>query len=105
MTVPSSSRHRPGRDEITLTVVEGRRLCYSRDHRTQGRLAEVIVVFGELGTDFQDALWRELWGRSLAMCGDCLNLTRTVVIARRPNLVIHDRRPRSLGHASGVRAG
>jgi hypothetical protein len=92
MTVRPSPRCRPGRDEITLTIVEGRRLCYSRDHRTQGRLAEVIVVFGELGTDFQDALWRELWGRSLAMCGDCLDLTRTVAIARRPALVIQDHR-------------
>jgi hypothetical protein len=92
MTVPSPSRHRPGRDEIILTAVEGRHRCYSRDHRTQGRPAEVIVIFGQLGTDFLDALWRELWGQSLPMCGDCLNLTRTVAMARRPALVIKDRR-------------
>ena len=44
MTTPA-----PGHDQITLTVPDGRHLCHDRQHRNLGRLAEVIVTFGQLG--------------------------------------------------------
>ena len=39
----------PGHDEITLTVPTGPHLCCDRAHRRLGRLADVIVSFGQLG--------------------------------------------------------
>jgi hypothetical protein len=83
----------PGQDEITLAAPPGRCLCHAREHRKLGTLAEVIVTFGELGTGWRDALWRECWGRSFAMCGLCWEQTRTLATARLPCLVIRDTRP------------
>ena len=49
----------PSLDEITLTVPDGRHLCQDRQHRNLGRLAGVIVTFGQLGIPGtpRDAFW------------------------------------------------
>ena len=79
----------PGHDEIVVAAAAGRHLCSSREHARLGRLAEVIVVFGELGTRWQkDALWQDLWGRSFPLCGECWQVAREVAGARRPGLVV-----------------
>jgi hypothetical protein len=79
----------PGHDEITVAAAAGRQLCSSREHARLGRLAEVIAVFGELGTRWRkDALWQDLWGRSFALCGDCWQAARRIAETHRPSLVI-----------------
>jgi hypothetical protein len=83
---------RPGRDQITLTPADGRYLCFARQHRTLGKLADVLVTFGELGEVFKDSLWRETWGTTYAMCAGCWHTTATIAQAHRPRLVIHDHR-------------
>jgi hypothetical protein len=82
----------PGPDEIAVAAPQGRPLCHSLTCRNQGRLAEVIVTFGQLGTSWRDALWLDSWGRSYPMCGECWDNTRQVALARRPALVICDHR-------------
>jgi hypothetical protein len=79
----------PGHDEIIVAAVAGRHLCSSREHARLGRLAEVIVVFGELGTRWhKDALWQDLWSRSFVLCGECWQAARQVAESRRPGLVV-----------------
>lgn len=79
----------PGHDEIIVAVAAGRQLCSSREHARLGRLAEVIAVFGQLGTRWHpEALWQDLWGRSFALCGECWQAARRVAETRRPNLVV-----------------
>ncbi len=80
----------PGLDQITLTAPQGQHLCHDRQHRALGRLAEVIVTFGELGTPDlpREALWPGCWGRSYPMCGPCWDTTRQVAQKARPHLVI-----------------
>jgi hypothetical protein len=82
----------PGHDEIILTVPGAPDLCNDRAHRNQGRLAQVIVTFGQFGTLHEpcQALWPESWGRSVPLCATCWDTTRQVVQKYRPNLVIHD---------------
>jgi len=82
----------PGYDQITLTIPDGQHLCQDRHHRNRGRLADVIVTFGQLGIPGtpRDAFWPETWGRSYPMCSPCWDTTREVVQKHRPNLVIHD---------------
>ncbi len=83
---------RPGHDQIILTRPEGRHLCTDRHHRNLGRLAEVIVTFGQLGVPGtpREAFWPECWGRSYAMCGPCWKGAREITRKARPVLVIHD---------------
>jgi hypothetical protein len=85
----------PGRDEIVLTLPQGRHLCNSRTHRKAGRLAEVIVIFGilaDLGSHARsrNALWPETWHKSYPMCSECWELTREVAVGRRLGLAIRD---------------
>jgi hypothetical protein len=82
----------PANDEIILTVPEGRHLCNDRQHRSLGRLAEVIVTFGQLGIPGtpREAFWPECWGRSYPMCSPCWEATRQIVQKARPHLVIRD---------------
>jgi len=82
----------PGHDKITLTVPEGRHLCNDRQHRNLGRLADVIVTFGQLGTPGtpRQAFWPECWGRSYPMCSPCWQTTRQIARKARPNLAIHE---------------
>lgn len=82
----------PGRDEITVTAPGGQDLCNDRAHRIEGRLAEVVVTFGQLGEQpwQRESLWPECWGRSYPMCGPCWDKTRQVAIKARPALVIRD---------------
>ena len=86
------SAARPGRDEITLAIPDGRRLCSDRAHRDLGRLADVIVTFGQLGDPHvpRECLWRECWGRCYPMCSACWVNTRQVAQKARPSLVIHE---------------
>jgi hypothetical protein len=91
----------PGRDEIVVTAAEGRHLCFSREHRAVGRLADVIVAFGQLGTRFTDELWHEAWGRAIPMCAACWEDTRRIAEALRPGLTV--RGPGE--HASGGGGG
>ena len=83
---------RPGHDEITLAVAEGRHLCNDRQHRTLGKLADVVVIFGQFGIPGtpRDAFWPECWGHSYPMCAPCWENTRQVAQKARPNLVIRD---------------
>jgi hypothetical protein len=90
--MPSSPRRRPGRDEITVMAADGRQVCFALEHCRAGTAAAVVVFFGELGSGPGDGLWPRVWGTSLAMCWDCWAITRTVATARRPHLVICDRR-------------
>jgi hypothetical protein len=90
---PASPPRQPGRDEITVAPVRGRSLCYARGHRALGKLADVMVTFGELGTGPGDALWQEVWGASVPMCTNCWAITCTVATARRPRLAVRDLRP------------
>ena len=85
------SAARPGHDEITLTIPHSRHLCSDRAHRTAGRLADVIVSFGQLGNPRlpRECLWRECWGRSYPMCAACWESSRQIVKKARPQLVIH----------------
>jgi hypothetical protein len=92
----------PGRDEIVLASPQGQPPCQDREHRTSGRLAEVIVTFGQLADPGSypyspDALWPECWGRSFAMCGQCWKRTRQVARAARESVLIRD----TTGPASG----
>ena len=82
----------PSHDEIILTVSGAPHLCNDRAHRNQGRLAQVIVTFGQIGALYEPrrALRPESWGRSVPMCAACWDTTREVVRKHRPNLVIHD---------------
>ncbi len=80
----------PGPDEIIVTVPQGRHLCNSREHRQLGRLAEVIVAFGQLGTHWPDALWPDCWGRSYPMCGPRWQTTRQAAQNARPSVLIRD---------------
>lgn len=96
---PTSPGRRPGRDEITVTAVGGRHLCFARKCRDLGKLADVIVIFGELGSGHGDALWKQVWNTSQAMCTDCLNLALAVITARRPHVVVHDSRTPAPGGA------
>ena len=82
----------PGHDEITLTVPTGPHLCCDRAHRRLGRLADVIVSFGQLGDPRipRECLWRECWGNSYSMCAACWQYTRQIARKVRPNLVIHE---------------
>jgi hypothetical protein len=101
MTVASLDP-RPGVDEVTVIAAKGRHDCAGLELCRVGKPAEVIVFFGRLGTGPGDALWPAVWGKSLPMCGGCWDITRTVATARRPQLVIWDRRvpaPRSGGDA------
>jgi len=80
----------PGRDEIILTAPTAGELCSSREHRQAGRLAQMVVTLGQMGTADQhrQALWMETWGRSYPMCQPCWEATRHVAQAHRPGLVI-----------------
>jgi len=80
-----------GHDEITVSVPSGRHLCCDRAHRNAGRLADVIVSFGQLGSPGtpRQAFWPEVWGRSYPMCATCWESTRQTAKKSRPNLVIH----------------
>jgi hypothetical protein len=71
-----------------VTAAEGRHLCFSREHRTVGRLADVIVAFGQLGTRFTDELWHEAWGRTVPMCAACWEDTRRIAQLLRPGLTV-----------------
>jgi hypothetical protein len=88
----SAPAPRPGHDEIVLAAPDGRYLCYSRQCATRGKLAEVLVTFGQMGTRFQDALWQESWGRTLAMCWSCWERTCQTARRCRPGLVVRDLR-------------
>jgi len=85
----------PGRDEITLAIPSGRHLCSDRAHRDLGRLADVIVTFGQLGVPGtpRQAYWPECWGRSYPMCSGCWEATRQIVVKARPHLVIRGTQP------------
>jgi len=80
----------PGHDEIVLAAPEGRCLCHDRRHRSLGKLADVIVTFGQLGVPGtpRDACWPECWGRSYPMCGQCWDSVLLVVRKARPGLVV-----------------
>jgi hypothetical protein len=93
----------PGLDEITVATPEGRPLCHSLACRNQGRPAEVIVTFGQLGTFWRDALWLDCWGRAYPMCGPCWDRTRQVAQQARPALAI--REAASAPAAPGTEAG
>jgi len=80
----------PGRDEIAVAAPRDRPSCHSLTCRNQGRLAEVIVTFGQWGTAWPDALWLDCWGPSYPMCGQCWEATRQLALATRPGLVICD---------------
>ena len=82
----------PGHDQITVSVPGGRHLCHDRAHRNAGRLADVIVTFGQLGSPGtpRQALWPEAWGRSYPMCHPCWEATRQTAANARPHLVIRD---------------
>ena len=82
----------PGHDEITLAIPGGRHLCSDRAHRNLGRLADVIVTFGQLGTPGtpREAFWPEVWGRTYPMCHPCWQATRQIAAKARPHLVIRD---------------
>jgi hypothetical protein len=56
----------------------------------QGRPAEVVVTFGQLGTPGEDFLWRECWGQSYPMCGACWHRTRRTAKRYRPGLIVID---------------
>ena len=88
----------PGPDEILLTAPGDRVLCQDREHRRQGRPAEVVVTFGRLAGPGasrrgRGALWPECWGRSFAMCTGCWERTRRLAAAARPGLAVRDTRP------------
>jgi len=74
------SAARPGYDEITLTIPRSRHLCSDRAHRRLGRLAYVIVIFGQLGDPRlpRECLWRECWGSSYPMCSACWENARQI---------------------------
>jgi hypothetical protein len=79
----------PGQEEIAVAAPAGPHLCSSRQHARLGRLAEVIVTFGDLGSRWHsDALWQDLWGRSFALCAECWQAARQIAESRRPGLVI-----------------
>jgi hypothetical protein len=80
----------PGHDEIILTVPGAPHLCNDRAHRNQGRPAQVIVIFGQLGVPGtpRDAFWPECWGRSYPMCATCWQATRQAAARARLHLVI-----------------
>ena len=80
----------PGHDEITLALPGGRHLCSDRAHRNAGRLADVIVSFGQLGVPGtpRQAFWPEVWRRSYPMCAGCWETTRQIAGKARPHLVI-----------------
>ena len=80
----------PGRDEIILTRPQGRHLCNDRAHRNAGRLAEVIVTFGQFGEPGHDPYWRECWGRSFPMCSQCWRQASQAAAKDRPHLIITD---------------
>ena len=82
----------PGIDAITLTIPPGRHLCSDRHHRNLGRLADVIVAFGQLGDPRipRECLWRECWGRSYPMCSACWETTRQIAQKARPHVVVRD---------------
>lgn len=102
MTVASLDP-RPGRDEIVVLAAEGRHDCAGLDLCQVGKPAAVIVVFGRLGTGDGDGLWAAVWGKSLPLCAGCWDITRTVATARRPQLVIWDRRVPAPRPGGGVR--
>jgi hypothetical protein len=104
VTVPSCAGPRPGRDEITLAAAEGQVLCSVEGHRAAGGPAVAVVVLGDLGTGPGDGPWWQVAGTSLPVCGECWNLTRTVVTCRRPGLVIHGRRVAAPSTASRAAA-
>ncbi len=79
-----------GLDEIVLAAPRGRHLCHLLEHHNAGRLADVIVTFGQLGTRWPDALWPDCWRRSYPMCQQCWHATQEAAETRRPNLVIRD---------------
>ena len=85
----------PGPNEITLAIPGGRHLCSDRAHRNAGRLADVIVSFGRLGTPGPPrvAFWPGCWGRSYPMCSACWEATRQIALKARPHLVIRDTTP------------
>jgi hypothetical protein len=88
------ARPAPGPDEIAVAAAGGRALCHHRQHQAEGTPAEVLVTFGQLGTLYVDALWQEVWGRTVPMCAVCWQITCTVATARRPHLSVRDTRPR-----------
>ena len=80
----------PGHDEIALTVSGAPHLCNDRSHHNQGRLAQVIVTFGQLGVPGtpRDGCWPECWGRSYPMCGQCWDSVARAVRKARPGLAV-----------------
>jgi hypothetical protein len=94
---PDRAGRPPGPDEIIVTAADGRYLCFSREHRDLGRLADVIVTFGRLGSRITGGLWHEAWGRAVPMCTACWDDTRRTVLASRPGLTVRDLRDRASG--------
>jgi hypothetical protein len=86
---PQPSGH-PGPDEILVSAAHQGQACSDRAHRNQGRAAELLITFGELGSPGQDFLWRECWGRSYPMCGACWDRTRRTAEKFRADLVVTD---------------
>jgi hypothetical protein len=75
-----------------VLAADGRYQCAGLELCPVGGLADVVVVFGQLGTGAGDGLWPRVWGKSLPLCGDCWAITQTIATAHRPALVIRDRR-------------
>jgi hypothetical protein len=82
----------PGHDQITLAAPDGPALCHDRAHRNAGTPAQMVVTFGQLGSEpwQPESLWAETWGRSYPMCQPCWDTTRQVALKTRPHLVIRD---------------
>ena len=82
----------PGRDEITVTAPAGRVVCNTLQHARLGVLADVVVTFGELGTEkwHRDSVWPGCWGQSYPLCSECRDITVQVAKGRRSSLVITD---------------
>jgi hypothetical protein len=96
----------PGLDEIVVTAPPGRCLCNSREHARLGCLAELIVTFGQLGTQWEpEALWQDCWGRSYPLCAGCWDMVRQVAAERRPGLVIRDDREPAASSVTASPAG
>jgi hypothetical protein len=100
--MPLPPGRRPGLDEIVVLAAEGRHDCAGLDLCQVGKPSEVLVIFGQLGTG-PDGLWPAVWGKSLPMCSNCWDITRTIATARRPQLVIRDQRVPAPRQGGGVR--
>ena len=82
----------PGTDEIVVTAPAPGTSCNTLTCKHQGRLADLVITYGQLGTHpwDKDSLWPGSWGRSYPQCRPCWDSIRDVAETHRPGLVVTD---------------